>query len=82
MDWNNVNLKSMYERSQNIIDPLDFDTLLLEIECNKKEINRFTIMEQFEEDLKSRNLSAREIMASNMDNLIANALEYRNKDSE
>ena len=82
MDWKNVNLKDMYERGQNIIDPLNFDTLLLEIECNKKEINRFTIMEQFEDDLKARNLSAREIMAANMDNLIADAMEYRNKDNK
>lgn len=82
MDWNNVNLKDMHERGQNIIDPLDFDTLLFEIECNKKEINRFSIMEQFEEDLKNRNLSAREIMVSNMDNLIADAKEYRNKDNK
>lgn len=42
MNWKNVNLDSSYETAQAIIDPLDFDTLLLEINCNLREINKQT----------------------------------------
>jgi len=62
MDWNNINLKDNYERNQNIIDPLSFDTLLLEISCNVREINKENVLKQFETDLKSRIESAREII--------------------
>jgi len=80
MNWNNVNLKSNFERNQNIIDPLSFDTLLLEISCNVQEINEETVLAQFETDLKSRIQSAREIMLSNLDNIVKDAQEYRNND--
>lgn len=80
MDWNNINLKDNYERNQNIIDPLSFDTLLLEISCNVREINKENVLKQFETDLKSRIESAREIMLSNLDNIIKDAQEYRNND--
>lgn len=80
MDWNNINLKDNYERSQNIIDPLSFDTLLLEISCNVREINKETVLAQFETDLQNRIISAREIMLSNLDNIVKDAQEYRNND--
>jgi hypothetical protein len=80
MDWNNINLKDNYERNQNIIDPLSFDTLLLEISCNVREINKENVLKQFETDLKSRIESAREIMLSNLDNIVKDAQEYRNND--
>jgi hypothetical protein len=80
MDWNNVNLKSQFERSQNIIDALSFDTLLLEISCNVREINKETVLAQFELDLKNKIESAREIMLSNLDNIVKDAQEYRNND--
>lgn len=77
MNWKNVNLKSSYERAQNIIDPLNFDILLLEINCNLKEINRETVMRQFEDDLKSKIESAREVMGNNIDNIVKYAQKYR-----
>lgn len=80
MDWKNVNLKDNYERDQNIIDPLNFDTLLLEISCNIRNINKETIKAQFEEDLKNRIQSAREVFNNNIDNILNEALKYRNQD--
>lgn len=77
MNWKNVDLKSAYEREQPIIDALSFDTLLLEISCNCKEINKEAIKAQFEEDLKSRINSAREVFNANLDNILNDALEYR-----
>lgn len=77
MDWNNIDLENGYERDQNIIDPLSSDTLLLEIECNLKSINRATVREQFETDLQSRIESAREIFEANLDNIVAYAQKER-----
>lgn len=80
MNWTNVNLKSDYERNQNIVDPLSFDTLLLEISCNIRDINKETIKAQFETDLKNRIESAREVFNNNLDNILKESLEYRNND--
>lgn len=80
MNWNNINLKDNYERSQNIIDPLSFDTLLLEISCNVIEINKENVLKQFETDLQNRIISARKIVLSNLDNIVKDAQEYRNND--
>jgi len=79
MNWENVNLKNSYEREQNIIDSLDFDTLLLEISCNisNNKLNREEIRKQFETDLKNRIVSAREIFNNNIDNILKQAQEER-----
>lgn len=77
MNWKNVNLDSAYERAQPIIDALSFDTLLLEINCNIKEINRETVRKQFEEDLQNRIRSAREVFNDNLGNIVTEAKRYR-----
>lgn len=79
MNWENVNLTDSYEREQNIIDSLDFDTLLLEISCNisNNKLNREEIRKQFETDLKNRIVSAREIFNNNIDNILKQAQEER-----
>lgn len=78
MNWKNIDLNSPYESSQNILDGYDFDTLLLEISCNIKEINEATIKEQFELSLKQKVESAREIFKDNQANILNAALKYRN----
>tara|TARA_R110000787_G_scaffold196391_4_gene307725 strand:+ start:1361 stop:1603 length:243 start_codon:yes stop_codon:yes gene_type:complete len=77
MDWNNINLKSSYERDQNIIDPLNFDTLLLEVDCNIRDITKEAITKQFEADLQNRITSAREVFAANLENILIDAEIYR-----
>ena len=77
MNWNNVNLNSDYERSQNILDGYSFDILLLEINCNIKNINKDTIKQQFEESLKMKIDSAREIFVANLDNIVKQAIKER-----
>ena len=79
MDWKNVNLTDGYERDQNIIDPLSFDTLLLEISCNCREINEATVKAQFEADLQSKIESAREVFNNNLQNIVKKAIEERNQ---
>ena len=79
MDWKNINLSDRYEREQNIIDPLNFDTLLLEISCNIRDINinKSTIREQFEIDLEARIESAKEVFENNLNNILIDAVKYR-----
>lgn len=77
MNWQNVNLKDNYERDQNILDPYSFDTLLLEISCNLPEITEETIRKQFETSLKSKIDSAREIFNDNLQNILNEAIAYR-----
>lgn len=77
MNWENVNLESKYERSQNILDGYSFDILLLEISCNIKNINKDTIKKQFEESLKMKIDSAKEIFEANLDNIVKQAIKER-----
>lgn len=77
MDWKNVNLKDGYERDQNILDGYSFETLLLEINCNLKEINRKTVEEQFLESLRFNIESAKEVFYNNIENIVTQAKEER-----
>ena len=76
MNWKNVDLKSAYERSQDILDGYSFDTLLLEISCNLAEINEETITKQFNEALQNKITSAREVFKNNLKNILKEAQEY------
>ena len=78
MNWSNIDLSSPFERSLNIIDPLNFETLLLEISCNLPEINKETIKKQFETDLQNRIESAKQVFNDNIENILKDALNYRN----
>ena len=77
MNWKNVNLKDGYEREQNFLDGYNFDVLLLEIQCNLKEINRQTVETQFLEVLNSRIDDAKEIFYNNINNIVAQAKKER-----
>ena len=76
MDWKNVDLKSN-EINSDILDSYSFNTLLLEIECNCREINEETIKKQFEEHIKASIICAKEIFADNLKNILSHAKEYR-----
>ena len=77
MNYNNLDLTRNYERDVNIIDPLDFDTLLLEIQCNIKDINPETVTKQFNEDLQSRIEEAKSIFNANLNNIVKQAKKER-----
>ena len=76
MNYNNLDL-SDYERDVNIIDPLDFDTLLLEINCNIKDINAETVTKQFNEDLQNCIEGAKSIFNANLNNIVKQAKKER-----
>jgi formiminotetrahydrofolate cyclodeaminase len=77
MDWKNIDLESAYEADQNIIDALSFSTLLLEVDCNIRDINEETIRAQFMEDLNSRIESAKEVFENNLKNIVKKAKSNR-----
>jgi hypothetical protein len=76
MDWNNVDLNS-HEIDSYLIDPLTFEILLLEINCNIPEITPATVTAQFEEDLQSRIEEARSVFKSNLKNIVKKAKQDR-----
>ena len=77
IDWNNVDLADSFESSRNLIENLTFAVLLIEINCNLREINAETVRAQFEEDLRGRIDEAREIFAANLANIVAHAQKER-----
>ena len=75
MDYNNIDLNRPAERNANILEALNFETLLLEISCNLPVINEKTIREQFEIDLTQRINDAREILEANLQNILTEAIK-------
>jgi hypothetical protein len=45
-DWNNIDLTIGYERNLNILEPYNFETLLLELSCNipTKELTKEAVL--------------------------------------
>ena len=80
MDWNNIDLKNDYECSREILTGYRFETLLLEISCNIKEINKETVRKQFETELQNRIREAKEIFEANLSNIVKESQRYRNID--
>lgn len=76
-DWKNLDLSRAPERHLNLIEPLSFDDLLLEIDCNLPEINREMVRKQFEEDLANRIKEAREVFELALDSIVSHAQAQR-----
>lgn len=79
MNWNKINLESPYELQQDILDGYDCETLLLEVNCNLRVINKDTVRAQALESLKCKYNTALEILEANLSNLVAQALKERAK---
>ena len=78
MNWDNLDLtEDSHERDANLIDGLTFDTLLLEINCNIKEINPEAVMNQFYDDLNSRVEEAKSVFVDNLTNIVKQAKKER-----
>ena len=76
-DYSNIDLNSDYQQDLNIINPLSFADLLLEINCNIPKINEQTVRRQFEEDLRHTIASAREVFEVNLSTIVKYANNYR-----
>lgn len=79
INWANIDLKSNYQCSLNLLDPYNFDTLLLEVHCNLPVINRETVKAQAMESIKAKYQTAIEILNDNLDNITAFAQKERAK---
>jgi len=79
IDWANINLDSPYERDQNILDPYDFDTLLLEIGCNirDEDLTASNIEKHAQEVLRAKYQEALSIVGNNIQNIRDKAIEER-----
>lgn len=77
MNWKNVNLNSHSESSRDLLDSYDFDTLLLEIECNLPLINTETVKKQALLSLKIKYDTAIQILNDNLENITKHALKIR-----
>lgn len=78
-DWANIDLNSASESASNILDGYSFDTLLLEIHCNLREINTQTVKAQAMESLRSKYNTAIEILNDNLENITKHAQKERAK---
>ena len=80
INWANVNLDSSYERSQNILENYNFDTLLLELSCNipKEKLTRSKIVKHFEQVLQSKVDEAREVFQDNLNNIQQQVINEHN----
>ncbi len=77
MNWKKIDLNSEYEKDQNIVESYSTNDLLLEVSCNLKEINEETVMKQFEDSLEANLRSAREVMKSNIKQIVEYAKKER-----
>ena len=78
-DWNNIDLTSGYERNLNILEPYNFETLLLELRCNipTKDLTKEAILKQAKDVIKAKYTEAMGILENNADNVLKYELEDR-----
>ena len=79
MDWANVDLNSPYESSRNMLDAYDFDTLLLEVNCNLPIITEETVKAQAMLSIREKYNTAIEILNDNLSNITKHAQKERAK---
>lgn len=76
-DWDNIDLERASERDKDILNSYNFETLLLEIQCNLEHINKQKIIEHFESEIQKKMKTAREIFIANLDNILERAKKER-----
>lgn len=79
IDWKNVNLKSPFEASRNLLENYTFDTLLLEVHCNLPTINEQTVKAQAMTTIRAKYEEAIETLNNNLSNITKHAQKERNR---
>lgn len=79
MNWNNIDLNS-HEVELNIVDSYSFKTLLLEVKCNVREIDKKSIERQFLDSLNTNIFTAKAVFYANLDSILEESLKRRNLD--
>ena len=82
MDWNDIDLKSNYERSQTFLDGYDFETLILELTCNypAKDVNPALVRKHAIEAIQAKAEEAVSIIEHNMRNIAKEVTDYHKQD--
>ena len=72
MDWNNIDLNSSYERSQDFLDSYDFVTLLMELETNFKteDLTEEKVLKHAFEQINNKVREAKEILRDNIKQIV------------
>ena len=76
IDWENVNLKSDYQKSLNILEPYNFEILLLELYTNipNHKMTKEEITKHFNLVLNAKVNEAKEIFEANLQNILKQAI--------
>ncbi|MEI8138162.1 MAG: hypothetical protein WCH21_12630 [Bacteroidota bacterium] len=78
INWKKVDLTDGYQRGLTMLDSYDFDTLLLEISCNIRDINEDSVKAQAMLIIKQKYQTAIEILNDNLTNITNQAKKKRN----
>lgn len=72
MDWNNINLNSEYERSQNFLDGYDFETLFMELQTNFKteDLTEEKVLNHAFKAIENMVREAKEILTDNIKQIV------------
>lgn len=72
MDWNNINLNSGYERSQNFLDGYDFETLFIDLQTNFKteDLTEAQVLNHAFKSIENRVREAKEILRDNIKQIV------------
>lgn len=72
MDWNNIDLKSGYQRSQDFLDGYSFETLLLELQSNFKteDLTEEKVLQHAFEQINNKVREAKEILRDNLKQIV------------
>ena len=72
MDWNNIDLNSTYERSQDFLDSYDFVTLLMELETSFKteDLTEEKVLKHAFEQINNKVREAKEILRDNIKQIV------------
>jgi viroplasmin and RNaseH domain-containing protein len=78
-NWENIDLKSSYQRSLNILDPYSFETLLLEIHCNlsTEKLTKEAVLSHAKDILKAKYTEALQILEDNAEAVLNYELAQR-----
>lgn len=76
VNWSNIDLNSSCERSLNILEPYDFDTLLLEVSCNirSEDLCVEVIKNHAMQSLMAKHREAVQVLSDNIQNITDKAI--------
>ena len=77
IDWKDINLADGYERDLRFLEPLTFDGILLQIECNCRELTEEAIHKEITRQITANAIEARQIIRDNLKNIVIHARKER-----